>query len=106
MWRHVGVVRQAATLQAALAAIRGLAEQARGCGGDRPAAVVHCLELENLCLIAESIALAALSREESRGTHFREDFPQRNDVDWRCNVAVSRGTGGALQVGNIDVTTV
>ncbi|MCZ6874456.1 MAG: FAD-binding protein [bacterium] len=106
MWRHVGIMRQAATLQVALDAIHRLAEQARGCGGDRPAVVVHCLELDNLCLIAESIALSALSREESRGTHFREDFPERNDVDWRCNVAVSQGAAGALQVGNIEVTTV
>lgn len=105
MWQHVGVVRQAATLNAALDAIRALAERAAACGGNRPAAVVHCLELDNLCLIAEVIALAALSREESRGTHYREDFPDGNDADWRCNVAVSQAPDRTLQVRKIDVVT-
>jgi fumarate reductase (CoM/CoB) subunit A len=105
MWQQVGVVRQASTLNAALDAIRALAERAAACGGNRPAAVAHCLELDNLCQIAEVIALAALSREESRGTHYREDFADRNDTDWRCNVAVSRAPDSALQVRRVDIVT-
>lgn len=105
MWQHVGVIRQASTLTTALDTIRALAERAARCGGNRPAAVAHCLELDNLCLIAEVIALAALSREESRGTHYREDFPERNDTDWHCNVALARGADNALQVRQVDVVT-
>ncbi len=105
MWHHVGVVRQASTLQAALDTIRALAEQSGTCRGGRPATVVRCLELDNLCLTAESIAMAALVREESRGTHYREDFPDRDDVAWHCNVLVSRGTDDALQVRKAEVVT-
>jgi fumarate reductase (CoM/CoB) subunit A len=105
MWQHVGVVRQASTLNPALDAIRALAERAAMCGGNRPATIVHCLELDNLCLIAEVITLAALAREESRGTHYREDFPRRNNADWRCNVAVSQAADSTLQVRQIDVVT-
>jgi succinate dehydrogenase/fumarate reductase flavoprotein subunit len=98
MWEHVGVLRQAAALSQALETIRALAEQAHACGGDRPAAVVRCLELDNLYLTAEAIALAALTRQESRGTHFREDFPDRDDAAWRCNLLVSQAVDGALSV--------
>ena len=66
---------------------------------------MRCLELDNLCLTAESIAMAALVREESRGTHYREDFPDRDDVAWHCNVLVSRGTDDALQVRKAEVVT-
>lgn len=105
MWQQVGVVRQASTLSTALDTIRALTGRAAACGGNRPAAVVHCLELDNLCQIAEVIALAALSREESRGTHYREDFPDRNDTDWHCNVAVSQASDHTVQVRRVAVVT-
>ena len=47
-----------------LAAIHTLADQAHACRGERPATVVRCLELDNLVLVAEAIALAALTRQE------------------------------------------
>lgn len=97
MWNQVGIVRQAASLRHAPDAIRALSERAQVCGGDRPPAVVRCLELDNICLTAEAIARAALAREESRGTHYREDFPDKDDTTWRCNVLVSQGPAGALQ---------
>jgi succinate dehydrogenase / fumarate reductase flavoprotein subunit len=42
-------------------------------------ALIHALELEGLILIAESVCIGALAREESRGSHARTDFPDRND---------------------------
>jgi succinate dehydrogenase/fumarate reductase flavoprotein subunit len=98
MWDYVGIVRRASTLQQALETVRTLAGQARSCGGDRPAAVIRCLELDNLCLTAEAITLAALMREESRGTHYREDFPDKDDTAWHCNLIVRQQADGALQV--------
>jgi fumarate reductase (CoM/CoB) subunit A len=105
MWSHVGVVRQASTLQQALETVRTLAEQARTCSGDRPATVVRCLELDSLCLTAEAITLAALAREESRGTHYREDFPDKDDVAWWCNLLVHQATDGTMQVHKAPVVT-
>ncbi|GIX48782.1 MAG: fumarate reductase subunit A [Candidatus Tectimicrobiota bacterium] len=98
MWEHVGIIRQGATLQQALAEIRACGEAAQACGGTRPAEVARCLELSNLCLVAEAIALAALTRQESRGTHYREDFPAKDDTAWRCNLLVCRAADGTLQV--------
>jgi succinate dehydrogenase / fumarate reductase flavoprotein subunit len=44
--------------------------------------LVHLLELENMVLIAESIGIGAIARKESRGSHFRTDYPKRDDKDF------------------------
>ena len=45
-------------------------------------ALVHTLELENMILIGEVIGISALVRKESRGSHYRIDYPDRNDKDF------------------------
>jgi L-aspartate oxidase len=92
-------------LQSALDTIHTLAEAAQACRGDRPAMMVKCLELDNLLLTAESITRSALYREESRGTHYREDFPDRDDNTWHCNVVVRQGADRRLQVQTAPVVT-
>jgi succinate dehydrogenase/fumarate reductase flavoprotein subunit len=103
MWEHVGVVRHASALQDALETIRTLTAQAQACGGDRPVTLVKCLELDNLCHTAEAIALAALTRQESRGTHYREDFPDKDDTAWHCNVVVRLERDGTLRAQLVPV---
>ena len=44
--------------------------------------LVHALELQSLADIAETIVAGALAREESRGAHYRSDFPRRDDEAW------------------------
>jgi L-aspartate oxidase len=46
-------------------------------------------ELQNLLTIAQLMIGAALQREESRGVHFRNDFPDRNDERWRRHLTMS-----------------
>jgi L-aspartate oxidase len=78
MWRHVGIVREAAGLEAALAQIG-----AWRAGGKVPPA------LSSLLLAAELTASAALLREESRGAHARSDFP-RTEAAWQRVIAFRR----------------
>jgi succinate dehydrogenase/fumarate reductase flavoprotein subunit len=106
MWDDVGIVRRTAALRPALEAIRTLADQAHACRGERPATVVRCLELDNLVLIAEAITLAALTRQESRGTHYLEECPEKDDAQWLCNLLIHRGADGALRVRKAPVVTV
>ena len=47
-------------------------------------------ELQNLLTIARLMIGAALQREESRGVHFRSDFPNRDDARWRRHLNCSR----------------
>lgn len=63
--------------------------------------LVEALEVENLTLVAEMVARAALLREESRGVHFREDFPQQRE-EWRRNVVIRRNGGGAMCVDSVE----
>ncbi len=45
-------------------------------------------ELQNMLLVARLIATAALTREESRGCHYRSDFPDPDDQHWRCHLVL------------------
>jgi L-aspartate oxidase len=80
--RHVGIVRSGSGLQQALRRFRRLdrrLEQVAMSELQDPAAsfnnVLRWSEARNLLLVARLVALAALDREESRGAHYREDFP-------------------------------
>ncbi|MFT5767823.1 MAG: succinate dehydrogenase/fumarate reductase flavoprotein subunit, partial [Halioglobus sp.] len=50
-------------------------------------------EVKNMLLNAEMKLRSGLYRQESRGTHFREDFPARNDNEWHCWVTVQDNNG-------------
>jgi succinate dehydrogenase/fumarate reductase flavoprotein subunit len=90
MWEHAGLVRDAIGLQQAVARLREI--EAR-CGdvaapAGRPwnLAWQEALNVRNLALVARLTAEAALYRTESRGSHFRRDFPARDDARWLVNV--------------------
>jgi L-aspartate oxidase len=76
MWRSVGIIRDAAGLTDAVAAIRTW----RRFLSDVSLFGRAGFELENLLLLGELVALSALQREESRGTHCRNDYPGRDDA--------------------------
>lgn len=48
--------------------------------------LLHALETESLLLTAEVMVRAALMRTESRGSHYREDYPEQNDRQWLINI--------------------
>jgi succinate dehydrogenase/fumarate reductase flavoprotein subunit len=50
--------------------------------------------LFNLAIVARLIARAALRREESRGAHYREDFPHRDDLHWKVHLTDERDNHG------------
>ena len=55
--------------------------------------LVEALELQNLLLCGEMLGKAALMRSESRGSHYREDYPQRDDANWLKSIAVKNVDG-------------
>jgi succinate dehydrogenase / fumarate reductase flavoprotein subunit len=58
--------------------------------------LVETLELGYLLDCAEATVASALARQESRGAHFREDFPERDDANWLKHTLATRGTEGVL----------
>jgi Rrf2 family protein len=56
------------------------------------------LDLHNMLVCSEAIAMCALERKESRGGHFRDDFPEKNPAYGKFNIVVKRGANGEMQV--------
>ncbi len=52
--------------------------------------LLEALELESIIGLAEAIAISAKARTESRGAHYREDHPERDDKNWLCHTLVTR----------------
>ena len=85
MWEDAGILRTGDSLRRAQASLAGLARDVAGMGtGSEDLAfnLTHMdrLNLENLILTSRSIVAAALAREDSRGAHFREDFPRSSEL--------------------------
>ncbi len=99
MMDKVSVFRTADGLKAALAKIgelkdryRNISVQDKGNCFNRD--LLDALELGNMLDLAEVIAMGALYREESRGAHSREDFPQRDDEQFLKHTMVRRTEDG------------
>ena len=51
-----------------------------------PKVLRRTIEVENSLYTAKLMTLATLLRHESRGSHFRGDYPEQDDVTWRTNI--------------------
>jgi fumarate reductase flavoprotein subunit len=103
MWDDVGVARDAAGLDRALATLDSIEAEllATGIADDDRAFNMSWqdwLNLRSLCEVSRVIALAARRRENSRGAHFRSDFPQPGDLA-TSRFTVARLMTGALEIG-------
>ncbi len=96
---HILYVKEARRLEGALASIEYLRAQVapRMIARDgHELRLAH--ETAHMLLNAEMKLRAGLYRQESRGTHFREDFPARDDRDWFCWVLLRRGAAGRMEL--------
>jgi succinate dehydrogenase / fumarate reductase flavoprotein subunit len=59
------------------------------------------LDLRNLLTVSEAVARSAIERRESRGGHFREDYPDKGAEFSTINIMVKQGAGGALELSRI-----
>jgi succinate dehydrogenase/fumarate reductase flavoprotein subunit len=81
MWRGLLVVRNEGKLSGTLESLKEITEQTKEAAVPNHKALEDYLELENLVAVGEAITRAALRRKESRGSHFREDYPEM-DPRW------------------------
>jgi succinate dehydrogenase / fumarate reductase flavoprotein subunit len=103
MMDNVGVFRTGPMIQDALDKVRELQQRYQNVGvedhGQRfNTDLYEAWELGSLLDLAEATAVSALAREESRGAHYREDFPKRDDVNWLKHTLVTRGEDGGLKL--------
>jgi fumarate reductase flavoprotein subunit len=102
MWDGVGILRTGAGLQSAAGRLEALASAVRSCGvadGDRRFNLTWMdrLNVENLIEVSRAICAASLARDDSRGAHFREDFPETSDLE-RSTYTIVRSRDDGLQV--------
>jgi succinate dehydrogenase / fumarate reductase flavoprotein subunit len=102
----VGIVRTESEMKEALDRLVGFNERAArvGVSGSREyhAGWHTSLDLRNLLTVSEAIALSAIERKESRGGHFREDYPEKADEFSKINVMVKQ-SGDAMRVSRVSI---
>jgi succinate dehydrogenase / fumarate reductase, flavoprotein subunit len=98
----VGIVRQEKEMLQALERIEQLKARARrvGVSGNREynPGWHTAIDLNNLLTVSEMVTRAALERKESRGAHFRDDYPAKDDKFGSSNIVIRKGAGGEPQI--------
>ncbi|MEU3555231.1 L-aspartate oxidase [Streptomyces fragilis] len=97
-----GVLRSADSLRRAAEELAALHTAAAEGTGKRPVPGTETWETANLLLVARVLVEAARRREETRGCHWREDRPDRDDEGWRRHIVVRLGEGRTLAVHTTD----
>jgi fumarate reductase (CoM/CoB) subunit A len=102
MWNHVGIVRDGDGLKKALRKLNDLKRKLSRiyikCKKQHwNRQLLEILELDLMLQIAELIATSALCRQESRGSHYRRDFPGP-DPDWLKNIVLCKDQNGEIKI--------
>lgn len=90
MWQKAGLIRDATGLKQAIREIDNLRERLSRVTVSDESGLHLALRLSNMLTAAEMICRAALLRTESRGTHYRRDYPARNDAEWLRNILITK----------------
>jgi succinate dehydrogenase / fumarate reductase, flavoprotein subunit len=107
---NLGLVRTHESMSAAISALTALTHRAASVtvqdkGHVFNTDLVQAFELQSLLDVAETIVVTALARKESRGAHYRSDFPVRDDQQWLRHSLIRRTPEGtALAYEPVTVT--
>jgi succinate dehydrogenase / fumarate reductase flavoprotein subunit len=104
----VGIVRQESEMREALDRIEKLKARAAKAGvpGNREYnnGWHTAIDLPNLLIVSEAIARAGIERKESRGAHFRDDYPSKSDEFSTFNFVITKGADGAMKLDRVPVS--
>jgi len=88
MWDYVGIIRNEENLNLMLRKLGQLEKRINGFNGN--GINVRFLELKNMATVSKLITKAAQIRKESRGTHYRKDYPFADDKNWLKHICFER----------------
>ncbi len=110
MQELVGIVRTEEEMRKALEGIAQMQQRAArvAAQGNREynPSWHTALDLPNLLTVSEAITRSALERKESRGGHFRDDYPEKSSSYATFNVVVRRGASGGMELERVNLTAV
>lgn len=90
MWRNCLVVREKEGLETALKDLSYVCQKIVSSQTSKLSDLITCFEIQNMVALGKMVARASLLREETRGGHYRADFPQRDDTKWGKNIVVNK----------------
>ncbi|HYB20595.1 MAG TPA: FAD-binding protein [Thermodesulfobacteriota bacterium] len=95
LWKEGGISRDKRGLNLALEALRRIKEKdLPQASAGSPKEVLEKMEVENARAVGEMIVGSAIIRQESRGAHFRRDFPKIDDQNWKGNIFLQKAEDG------------
>lgn len=107
MQLNVGIVRNEDEMQEALVGVRKLKDRLKNVSAtgniDFNPSWHTSLDMHNLLNVSEAITLAAIERKESRGGHFREDFPNKEAEFAKVNFSVKKGDKGEMEIKAVPI---
>lgn len=92
LWEKVGIIRDERSLKEGMEKIEGVLEALKGARAASPQELLRIRSCRNGALTGMAIAVSALKRTESRGSHYRADFPEVDD-DWVKHIHVRMTDG-------------
>ncbi len=93
LWNKAGIIRNEEGLQAALGEITDLKARFKKISLNRDQDLSEALKLENMLKVSDMVVQSALLRTESRGAHYRSDFPKEDNNLWLKNIEISKRDG-------------
>jgi L-aspartate oxidase len=101
MWAQVGIIRDESGLADAKVHLRAMCSEIERAETASPDAVIAA----GMVQAARLVTAAALARTESRGAHYRTDYPDTDDVNWRKHIVVRKGPQGRIEIELVPVET-
>ncbi|MFA6145631.1 MAG: FAD-dependent oxidoreductase [Sulfurimonas sp.] len=103
LYKNVGIFRHHDSLVGALEYIHYLMKLSSGlCCVNKErnnnVELMSIIEFRNSLTVAEAMIMSALAREESRGSHYRDDFPRKDDKEYKVNTIIRRLSGTFLRI--------